>query len=237
VHNRRDRNLSAIVPLPNSVADNRAAAFAPLAGRPHLVRLIRTLLDAAVEQSRIVVAAALPLADDVRDALAAHQLSAVRIAVAAESGTRADCLSSGLDFVAGEADPARVVLLCDVRQPLTPVELCARVIESLESAAVAFPVLPVTDSVKVVDARGAVTGTLDRTTLRAVQYPRGFTVDVLARLLAQRASDQFDELEEAIRAGVPITTVEGDPAAFTADLPRDAQFVEAIIAGAPRLDR
>lgn len=93
-----------------------------------------------------------------------------------------------------------------------------------------MPALPLTDSVKAVDARGSVTGTLDRSALRAVQYPRGFRTDQLTRLLAERTSDEFDELEEAIRAGLPITTVDGDPDAFLVDLPSDTTFVEAIIA-------
>jgi 2-C-methyl-D-erythritol 4-phosphate cytidylyltransferase len=110
-----------------------------------------------------------------------------------------------------------------------------------------MPALPVTDSVKAVDARGSVTRTLDRATLTAVQYPRGFTVEQLSRLLARRISDEFDELDEAITAGVPITVVDGDPSAFVAELPRDTAFVEAIIAcgradldspgGAPRRPR
>ncbi|HEX2284704.1 MAG TPA: 2-C-methyl-D-erythritol 4-phosphate cytidylyltransferase, partial [Mycobacterium sp.] len=78
---------------------------------------------------------------------------------------------------------------------------------------------------------GAVTATLDRSTLRAVQYPRGFAADHLVELLARRTTDEFDELEDAIRAGVPIAVVEGEPEAFVAELPRDARFVEAIIAG------
>ena len=66
-----------------------------------------------------------------------------------------------------------------------------------------------------------------------MQYPRGFATDQLARLLAQRTSDEFDELEEAMRAGVPIAVVDGEADAFVADLPRDTAFVEAIIACRP----
>lgn len=93
-----------------------------------------------------------------------------------------------------------------------------------------MPTLPLTDSVKAVDARGSVTGTLARSLLRAVQYPRGFATDQLAQLLNQRVATEFDEVEEAIRAGVPIAVVDGDSDAFVAELPRDAAFVEAIIA-------
>jgi 2-C-methyl-D-erythritol 4-phosphate cytidylyltransferase len=85
------------------------------------------------------------------------------------------------------------------------------------------------DSVKAVDEQGSVTGTFDRSTLRAVQYPRGFAVDQLAALLARRVCDDFDDLDEALRARVSVTVVEGDPHAFVAELPRDTRFLEAII--------
>jgi 2-C-methyl-D-erythritol 4-phosphate cytidylyltransferase len=123
------------------------------------------------------------------------------------------------------------VLIHDIRRPLAPAALRDRVIAELrEGSTVVMPALPLTDSVKAVDARGSVTGTLDRSTLQAVQYPRGFASDRLAQLLTGRKSEEFDELEEAIRAGVPITMVDGDPDAFVVDLPADAAFVEAVIA-------
>jgi 2-C-methyl-D-erythritol 4-phosphate cytidylyltransferase len=65
--------------------------------------------------------------------------------------------------------------------------------------------------------------------LRAVQYPRGFTVEKLSQLLASRTSDDFDELDESLLGRTPITLVEGDSDAFVAELPKDAPFVEAII--------
>ena len=66
--------------------------------------------------------------------------------------------------------------------------------------------------------------------LRAVQYPRGFTIDGLARLLAGRTSEAFDELDETLRTGMPVALVDGDADAFVVELPRDTDYVEAIIA-------
>ena len=66
-------DVSVVVPLPISVADNMAAAFLPLVAQPPLVRVVRTLLDAVAEPGRIVVAAAEPLIDDVRAALASDE--------------------------------------------------------------------------------------------------------------------------------------------------------------------
>ena len=71
--------LSGIVPLPISVADNPAAAFLPLAGEAPLPRVVRTVLGAVAEPGRVIVAAAEPLVDDVRAVLASQDLPPVSI--------------------------------------------------------------------------------------------------------------------------------------------------------------
>jgi 2-C-methyl-D-erythritol 4-phosphate cytidylyltransferase len=213
-------DLAAIVPLPATFADN--AAFAPLAGEPPLARVAGTMLGAAV------VAVAEPHIDAVRESLAAHGLSGVGVAVAEDPGSRAQCLAAGLQYL---KDAPRHVLIHDLRRPLAPASLRDRVISALQAGSpVVMPVLAVTDSVKAVDSRGFLTGTLDRSTLRTVQYPRGFAADQLSQLLAGRTSDEFDELDESLRTGTRITFVDGDSDAFVIELPRDAAFVEAIIA-------
>ena len=209
--------LAAILPLPAALADN---AFVPLVGEAPLVLVARTMLGAAT------VAAAAPLADRVRETLAAQGVSAVDVTAVDEPGSWAQCLAAGLRHLPA----SRHVLIHDIRRPLAPISLRDRVIAALqEGSAVVMPMLAVTDSVKAVDAQGSVTGTLDRSMLRTVQYPRGFTVDELSGLLANTADD-FDELDEALRTGTPITFVDGDADAFVVELPRDTDYVEAIIA-------
>jgi 2-C-methyl-D-erythritol 4-phosphate cytidylyltransferase len=215
-------NIAAILPLHAKFAENAAAVFVPVAGEAPLARVVRTMLGAAV------VAVAEPLADAVRETLAAQGLSTIGVAVAENPGSRAQCLAAGLQHL---NDTPRHVLIHDIRRPLAPAPLRDRVIAALRTGShVVMPVLSVTDSVKAVDARGSVTRTLDRSTLRAVQYPRGFAVGELSRLLAGRTSDDFDELDESLRTGTPIMLVDGDADAFVVELPTDTAFVEAIIA-------
>ena len=212
-------DLAAILPLPTTFADS---AFAPLAGEATLARVARTMLGTAV------VAIAEPLADRVRETLAAQGLSAVGVAVAEGPGTRADAMAAALQYL---KDEPRWVVVHDIRRPLAPASVRDRVIAALHAGSpVVMPALAVTDSVKAVDRHGSVTGTLDRSTLRSVQYPRGFTAQHLSQLLAQRASEEFDELDESLRTGTPITLVDGDADGFVVELPRDAAFVEAVIA-------
>jgi 2-C-methyl-D-erythritol 4-phosphate cytidylyltransferase len=218
-------DFAAIVPLPAIYVDNVAAAVDRLAGEAPLARVVRTMLGTSV------VAVAEPIVGAVRESLAAHGLSAVGVAVAEDPGSRAQCLAAGLDYLKQQP---RHVLIHDIRRPLAPDGVRDRVIAGLQAGSpVVMPALAVTDSVKAVDERGPVTGTLDRSMLRAVQYPRGFSADQLSQLLAERTSDEFDELDESLRAGTPITIVDGDPDAFGVELPRDAAFVEAIIACRP----
>ena len=214
-------DLAAILPVSDTFADNADAVFAPLAGEAPLVRVSRTMLGSAV------IAVAEPLVGEVRETLAAQGLSAVGVTVADGSGSRAQCLAAGLRYL---KDQPRHVLVHDVRRPLAPTSLRDRVIDALQSGSpVVMPVLAVTDSVKAVDASGSVTATLDRSTLHAVQYPRGFAADHLARLLADCTTDEFDELDTLLRTATPIAFIDGDSDAFVVELPRDAAFVEAII--------
>jgi 2-C-methyl-D-erythritol 4-phosphate cytidylyltransferase len=218
-------DLAAILPLPTTFADNAAAVFGPLAGEAPLARVVRTMRGAAV------VAVAEQLLGAVRESLAAHGLSAVGVAAADGAGSRAHCLAAGLHYF---KDQPRHVLIHDIRRPLVSAGVRDRVIAGLHAGSpVVMPVLAVTDSVKAVDAHGSVTGSLDRSTLRAVQYPRGFTADQLSQLLAGRTSEDFDELDESLRTGAPVTLVDGDPDAFAVQLPRDAAYVEAIVACRP----
>lgn len=214
--------LAAIVPLPEMYMDNVAAVVDRLAGEAPLARVVRAMRGTAV------VAVTEPLVGAIRESLAAHGLSSVGVAAAEGPGSRAQCLAAGLDHL---KDPPRHVLIHDIRRPLAPDGVRDRVIAGLlAGSSVVMPAIAVTDSVKAVDERGSVTGTLDRSMLRAVQYPRGFSAGQLSRLLAGRASDEFDELDESLRSGTPITIVDGDADAFAVELPRDAAFVEAIIA-------
>jgi 2-C-methyl-D-erythritol 4-phosphate cytidylyltransferase len=149
---------------------------------------------------------------------------------------RAQCIATALEYLEIKGLLTSHVLVHDVSQPLISAALLDRVIAGVKGGdAVVMPALPVTDSVKAVNGRGAVTGTLDRSVLRSVQYPRGFAVGQLSQLLARCTHGDFDELEEAIGARVPIAVVDGDDDGFRVVLPADTQFVEAVMARRPDL--
>ncbi|WP_238950750.1 IspD/TarI family cytidylyltransferase [Mycobacterium sp. IDR2000157661] len=224
-----DRELSAIVQLAVGADDSGAAGLDPLAGRAPLLRVIDTLLRGVGPQ--IVVVAGESIADAVGGVLADHDMASVRVVAVGKPATPMRFLAAGLEELLREHPSSRWVLVHDLRQPLASPPVTDRVLALLrEGNPVVVPALPVTDSVKAVDERGSVAATLDRTALRAVQYPRGFAVAHLAELLNRPPADDL-EVDAAVLTHGPITVVDGDSAAFVAELPGDAPFLEAIIAG------
>ena len=89
-----------------------------------------------------------------------------------------------------------------------------------------IPVLPVTDTIKQVDAAGVVTATVDRSSLRAVQTPQGFAVDVLRRAHASAGDAATDDAILVERLGIPVRTVEGHLHALKITTPFDLAVAE-----------
>ena len=129
----------------------------------------------------------------------------------------------------GDGIPGDHVLVHDIGWPLVDAATARRVLAALgEGAAVVAPARPVTDSIKTVDRDGMVTATLDRSELRVLQYPRGFDAQVLGRSVAV-AADDADVLDGALRSGVRVDLVDGDAEALGVELPRDTDFLTAVI--------
>ena len=169
-------------------------AWRPLAGRP-MVAYAVDMLAALCDE---VVVAAPP----------GYDLPGAR--VVAGGATRSASVRAMLAVVPSDV---QWVLVHDAARPATPVSVARRVLDALlagERAVV--PVLPVSDTIKRVDARGYVVHTPDRAALRAVQTPQGFARDLLVAA-HEGASDATDDAALVEAMGVAVATVPGDPAA------------------------
>jgi 2-C-methyl-D-erythritol 4-phosphate cytidylyltransferase/2-C-methyl-D-erythritol 2,4-cyclodiphosphate synthase len=89
----------------------------------------------------------------------------------------------------------------------------------------------VVDTVKTIDASGTVTGTLDRTKLRAVQTPQVFEFGALMeahrRAEAAGREDFSDDAALAEWAGVKVATFEGEVGNVKLTVPEDFARIEA----------
>ncbi|MDO3398930.1 2-C-methyl-D-erythritol 4-phosphate cytidylyltransferase [Mycolicibacterium neoaurum] len=186
--------------------ENPGGALTPLCGDPAVRRMVRSLSRVA---RHVLVVVDEAFADRFDAALAGLPTEILPVDA---SATRADCLA--LAGVRAGRRGATHVLLADHRHPLMAADMIDRVVSALaDGAELVVPVLPVTDTVKTVDAGGTITATVDRSTLRLLQYPRGMRADRLP----------VESLAGAV-------TVDGDADAVSVELPADAALLEAVIA-------
>ncbi|WP_432278647.1 2-C-methyl-D-erythritol 4-phosphate cytidylyltransferase [Nocardia carnea] len=197
-------------------------AFVPVGGKPMLGLAVSGLMAAGVVDEIIVMVPA-----QLVEATAALLPPAAPARVVAGGAERTDSVRAGL-AAAGEA---AYFLVHDAARALTPPTLIARVVGELFAGAPAVvPALPVVDTVKSVDAAGVVTGTPDRSALRAVQTPQGFSAAVLRRAYdhPEIATDDAGLVE---RLGIGVRTIPGDPLAFKITTPLDLRLAEAVLDG------
>lgn len=212
-------------------------ALVELSGRPLVWWAARGLRAGGV--GTIVVTAPAASLDEFREGIA--DIGGVEV-VAGSDRSRQASVALGLAAL-GQRNEGDVVLVHDAARPLTPAQVTARVIDAVRAGASAvIPVLPVTDTLKSVDASGVVTGTPRRADMVAVQTPQGFRWDVLTRAHEAGASLGADEavaatddagLVEAI--GAVVHTVAGDERSLKVTRPLDLSLAQ-LLAGQERLD-
>jgi 2-C-methyl-D-erythritol 4-phosphate cytidylyltransferase len=112
--------------------------------------------------------------------------------------------------------------------------LVVRVVEALRAGhSAVVPALPLSDTVKAVDANGVVLGTPDRAGLRAVQTPQGFATELLLRAYQRAAdlteADFTDDASMVEHIGGQVQVVDGDPLAFKITTRLDILLAQAIV--------
>ena len=217
--------MSTVAVVPAAGSGERLAAGAPkafvnLGGRPMLEHALEGLRNSGVVDS--VVVAVPPKRTD--QAKLVFGGDAVIVAGGAD---RAESVRLALAAV-GDAE---FVLVHDAARALTPPALIARVVAALKSGHPAVvPALPVSDTIKAVDANGVVLGTPERSGLRAVQTPQGFQTELLRRAYERAGAGGFTDDASVVEAtGTPVQVVAGDPLAFKITTPNDLLLAEALL--------
>ena len=219
----------AVVPAAGSgqrLAAGVPKAFFHLDGRTLVERAVSCLLESGVVD-RVVVAVP-------ADRTGQAKLILGREATIVPGGAnRGESVGRALAAVADAEQPS-FVLVHDAARPLTPPDLVVRVVEALRAGhSAVVPALPLSDTVKAVDANGVVLGTPERAGLRAVQTPQGFATELLLRAY-QRAGevagvDFTDDASMVEHIGGQVQVVDGDPLAFKITTQWDILLAEAIV--------
>jgi 2-C-methyl-D-erythritol 4-phosphate cytidylyltransferase len=222
-------NTVAVVPAAGSgqrLAAGVPKAFFHLDGRTLVERAVSCLLESGVVD-RVVVAVP-------ADRTGQAKLILGREATIVPGGAnRGESVGRALAAVADAQQPS-FVLVHDAARPLTPPGLVVRVVEALRAGhSAVVPALPLSDTIKAVDANGMVLGTPERAGLRAVQTPQGFATELLLRAY-QRAGevtgvDFTDDASIVEHIGGQVQVVDGDPLAFKITTQWDILLAQAIV--------
>jgi 2-C-methyl-D-erythritol 4-phosphate cytidylyltransferase len=225
-------------------------AFYQLEGHSLVERAVEGLRASGVVDT--VIVAVPPARTDEAKLILGHIATVV-----AGGSDRIESVGLALARIAGGTwsdTPPDFVLVHDAARALTPPSLVVRVVEALRAGHRAVvPALPLSDTVKAVDANGAVLATPERAGLRSVQTPQGFATDLLVRAYQSRhdaavsdaaVSDAPDGAPHAALSDAPTFTddaslveqiggqvqvVDGDPLAFKITTPLDLLLAKAIV--------
>ncbi|TYC98335.1 2-C-methyl-D-erythritol 4-phosphate cytidylyltransferase [Arthrobacter echini] len=196
-----------------------------------LEHALRAVLAAELAEVVVVV---LPPGDEVLAGVVAGATGAAqggpRILAVAGGASRSASVRSGLDALPATL---RTILVHDAARALTPPEVFHRVAARVsEGAAAVIPVLPVVDTVKIVEG-DVVTRTPDRAVLRAVQTPQGFDAAALLEAHASAPAEHPAVTDDAMlmeARGTAVHVVDGDPLAFKVTTALDLTVAEAVLA-------
>lgn len=195
--------------------------YQPLSGEPVLRRTLRLF---AAHPAVTAVLAVIHSDDSGLFADSARGLPKI-LAPVFGGATRQASVRAGLEALAREGNAPDIVLVHDAARPYASAALLTRAVAAVREAAGAIPVLPVTDTVKTVDAAGRVTGTLDRSLLRTVQTPQAFRFEHLRAAHAAAAAAGVETLTDDAAvmewAGHPVATFEGEATNVKLTTPED----------------
>ena len=198
--------------------------MAPLGGEPMIVRTVRAFqeCDAITE---IVVVTREDLILPVTELCSGFDK--VR-AVAAGGKSRQESVSRGLGMLSGKMKLAAVH---DGARPLITWQVIDRTVRAAHSYGAAAPAVPVKDTIKTVQG-GLVETTPDRNTLRAIQTPQVFDIDLLRGALKKTETDGAqvtDDCSAVERMGMKIKIVEGDEGNLKITTPMDLKIAQMLL--------
>ena len=141
-------------------------------------------------------------------------------------------MESALAGVSACRHGAELIAIHDGARPLVSQELITRTIEAARAYRAAVPAVASTDTLKAVDERGFITGTLDRTMTRRVQTPQVFEADLIKGALTKAVELKLtltDDCSAMDMMGVKTITVEGEPTNIKITTPEDMVTAKAIV--------
>ncbi|HMR30474.1 MAG TPA: bifunctional 2-C-methyl-D-erythritol 4-phosphate cytidylyltransferase/2-C-methyl-D-erythritol 2,4-cyclodiphosphate synthase [Geminicoccaceae bacterium] len=190
--------------------------YADLAGAPVLRRAVRAFLGRpGIGQVRVVI-------DPAHDELYRGAVGDLGLPPPVTGGpTRQESTWRGLEALAADAPAA--VLIHDAARPLASPALIGRVLEALDRHDAALPVLPVVDSLKLVQD-DMLAGDRPRDGLARAQTPQGFRFELILEAHRRHAGAAMTDDTALVAAmGVPVRAVAGEERNLKITTPDDME--------------
>lgn len=197
--------------------------FLPVVGVPVLMHTIRRFRAYSPDLGIIVV---LPHEQQSfwRELCEQHHFE-VEHTVVDGGETRYHSSKNGLDAIpSGDG----VVAFHDGVRPFVTTEVIGRCYETARQTGAAIPVMPVTDTLRLIDEGGS--RNVLRSNYRAVQTPQAFTIGVAKSAFGQPWQENFtDDASVVEAAGYSVTMVEGCRENIKLTTPFDLEVAEVIV--------
>lgn len=159
-----------------------------------------------------------------------------RLGFVVGGASRQQSVLNGLDALAETGFPAEgIVLIHDAARPfLSEVVLLRGALAAARHGA-AIPVLPVPDTLAVLDSEGRLRGNHDRASSRLVQTPQAFRFGAIHAAHRQAAAearvDFTDDASLAAAYGQDVASFDGDPDLYKITLEPDLLRAERFLSG------
>ena len=200
---------------------------AELVGMPVLARTLKVFENCGLVDEIVVVTRADRI-EEIAELCRKYGISKA-VKVLAGGKTRVESALVGVSEV--RPNCARIAIH-DGARPLVTVELIERTVRAAKEYYAAVPVIPSTDTLKIVDEKGFVTGTVDRASTFRVQTPQVFKADFIKGALTRAMEKNLpltDDCSAMEMMGVKTMTVPGDEDNIKLTTPRDMLIAEAIV--------
>lgn len=141
-------------------------------------------------------------------------------------------MESALAGVSEVKSRAKLIAIHDGARPLVSVELIERTIRAAAQYKAAVPAVKSVDSLKLVDGKDTVTGSVDREQVLRVQTPQVFEADLIKGALSYAAGKKLpltDDCSAAELMGIKAHVVPGEEDNIKLTTPRDMLFAAAIL--------
>ena len=202
--------------------------FLSLAGKPLVAHSLQTFEDSTLVDNVVLVVSDSARDDGERIVTEFGYGKVVDVVVG--GARRQDSVLQGMDRLSD----CGIIMVHDGARPFVSGDMISRGLDAMRMASAATAGVPVTDTIKIVDADMVVKSTPDRTTLWAAQTPQVFKSQLLREAHRRVTHDSTDDAAMVEALGTEVKVFMGSYENMKVTTPEDVSLAEAIHAARTR---